>query len=79
MDFGELGPLIANLRRQQKLSQQSVAKSVGISRSTLDTLEKGRKGDVGLRKVLKVLDYLGYEITLKEKSDFPTFEELQHE
>ena len=76
MDFIELGQQIACLRQQQKFSQQSVSEHVGISRSTLNSLEKGSAGDVGLRKVLKILDYLGYEISLKEKSDFPTLEEL---
>jgi len=79
MDFIELGQQIAYLRHQQKFSQLSVAEHVGISRSTLNTLEKGRAGDVGLRKVLKILDYLGYEISLTEKADFPTLEELSSE
>lgn len=79
VDFAELGQAIACLRRQQKFSQQNVAEHVGISRSTLSALEKGRGGDVGLRKVLKILDYLGYEISLKEKADFPTLEELSCE
>lgn len=79
MDFCELGEQIASLRRQQQFSQQTVASHVGISRSTLSALEKGRAGDVGVRKVLKIVDYLGYEINLKEKSAFPTLEELSNE
>ncbi|MCF6204985.1 MAG: helix-turn-helix domain-containing protein [Methylococcaceae bacterium] len=79
MDFLEIGRQITSLRQQQKLSQQRVAEHVGISRSTLNALETGRAGDVGLRKVLKILDYLGYEMSVKEKSSFPTFEELSRE
>ncbi|MDO8843294.1 hypothetical protein [Methylicorpusculum sp.] len=44
-----------------------------------NALEKGRSGDVGVRKVLSILDYLGYELTLREKSPFPTLEELTGE
>ncbi len=79
VDFLEIGRQITSLRQQQKLSQQRVAEHVGISRSTLNALETGRAGDVGLRKVLKILDYLGYEMSVKEKSSFPTFEELSRE
>jgi transcriptional regulator with XRE-family HTH domain len=77
MEFKEIGQEISFLRRQKKISQQKVANQTGISRSTLNALEKGRAGDVGLRKVLKILDYLGYEMRLKEKSALPTLEELR--
>ncbi len=77
MEYNEIGKEISFLRRQKKISQQKVANHIGISRSTLNALEKGRAGDVGLRKVLKILDYLGYEMRLKEKSAFPTLEELR--
>jgi len=77
MDFKELGGEIAELRRLKKISQQYLANSVGVSRATINALETGRAGDVGVRKVLKILDYLGYEIRIKEKGRFPTFEELR--
>lgn len=76
VDFVEIGQQISCLRHQQNFSQQNVSEHVGVSRSTLNSLEKGKAGDVGLRKVLKILDYLGYEISLKEKSEFPTLDEL---
>ncbi len=77
MEFKEIGQEISFLRRQKKISQQKAANQTGISRSTLNVLEKGQAGDVGLRKVLKILDYIGYEICLKEKSALPTLEELR--
>jgi len=77
MDFKELGGEISELRRLKKISQQYLANSVGVSRATINALETGRAGDVGVRKVLKILDYLGYEIRIKEKGRFPTFEELR--
>ncbi|MDP2178673.1 helix-turn-helix domain-containing protein [Methylicorpusculum sp.] len=76
MDFSELGLQIRQLRRQQGISQQQIADDLGMSRATINALEKGRSGDVGVRKVLSILDYLGYELTLREKSPFPTLEEL---
>jgi len=77
MDFKELGEKICELRGIKKISQQQVADAVGISRATVNALETGRAGDVGIRKVFKILDYLGYDIQIKEKSRFPTLEELR--
>lgn len=77
MDFKTLGMQLSLLRREQKLSQQNLADHVGISRATINALENGRAGDVGVRKVLKIIDYLGYELCLKQKSAFPTLEELR--
>ncbi|WP_404418481.1 helix-turn-helix domain-containing protein [Marinospirillum sp.] len=79
MDFLELGGQIRALRREQGFSQQQLAEHLQISRVTLNSLETGRAGDVGVRKVIKVLDYLGHELAIREKSPFPTLEELREQ
>ena len=77
MNFKEIGLAVTEFRRGQRISQQLIADATGLSRATINALETGRAGDVGLRKVIKVMDYLGYEIQLKEKSNFPTLEDLR--
>ncbi|ART79764.1 helix-turn-helix domain-containing protein [Oceanisphaera avium] len=77
MDYLELGKIIRELRQQKKISQQQMADHLAMSRTTINAFELGRSGDVGLRKVMKMLDYLGYEVSIREKSPFPTFEELR--
>jgi len=77
MDFKELGKKVAFYRGLKKISQQNVANAVGISRAKVNALETGHAGDVGVRKVIKIIDYLGYDICIKEKPPFPTFEELK--
>lgn len=79
MDLSTLGKTIATLRRQQNVSQQLMADHLGLSRATINALENGRSGDVGVRKVMKILDYLGHELAVREKSPFPTLEELRDE
>ena len=77
MDLQEFGAHIAQLRKAKKVSQQELSKDLGISRATISSLENGTSSDVGIKKILQILDYLGYELTSKEKSPFPTFEELR--
>ncbi|MBE0492614.1 MAG: helix-turn-helix transcriptional regulator [Sulfurospirillum sp.] len=76
MDFSELGKEIAMLRKQKKVSQQSLCEDIAISRGTLSNLENGGNIDIGLKKVLQIVDYLGCEVCIKEKSPFPVFEDI---
>jgi transcriptional regulator with XRE-family HTH domain len=76
MDYSELGVLCANLRQETKQTQQRVANNIGISRATLNAFENGRSVDMGVKKLLKLLDYYGYQLTVKPKSALPTLEEL---
>ena len=74
MDFYELGKELALLRKNKNISQQTISKDLNISRATISNFESGTSSDIGLKKVLQIVDYLGYEINLKEKSPFPIFE-----
>jgi len=79
MDLRAFGRYIATLRKEKKVSQETLAHDLSISRATISSLENGTSSDVGIKKILQILDYLGYELTCKEKSPFPTFEELRDE
>ena len=79
MDFKEFGKTMAQLRKTQNISQALLASDIGISRATLSSFENGSGVDIGFKKVLQIVDYLGYEFNLKESSPFPTFEELRDE
>lgn len=76
MDFKDFGNEIAKLRKNKHLSQKDLSDGLNISRATISSFENGGSVDIGFKKVLQIADYLGYEIVLKEKSDFPVFEEL---
>jgi len=76
MDYKEFGEKIATLRKEKKISQQTLATDLGISRATISSFENGNSVDIGLRKVIQIIDYLGYKFDLKEKSMFPVFEDL---
>lgn len=76
MDFQELAKELALLRKNKNISQQTISKDLNISRATISNFESGTSSDIGLKKVLQIVDYLGYEINIKEKSPFPVFEEV---
>ena len=76
MDFIELGKEVSILRKQKKISQQQLSQDLQISRATISSFENGNPVDIGVKKVIQILDYLGYEISIKVKSPFPIFEDL---
>jgi transcriptional regulator with XRE-family HTH domain len=79
VNFKELGKEIATLRKMKKISQKELCEHLHISRSTLSSFENGNGVDVGLKKVLQIIDYLGFQFTLKEKTQFPVFEDILNE
>lgn len=79
MDYKALGELCAILRQEARKTQQTVADDIGISRATLNAFETGRSSDIGTKKLLKLLDYYGYQLAVKPKSALPTLEELLNE
>lgn len=78
MNFIELGHNLAVLRKQKRIRQGQLAKDLGISRATISALENGNGSDVGIKKILQIVDYLGFDLILVEKSPFPTFDDLKH-
>lgn len=77
MDFQILGQKVAELRGAEGVSQQTLADAIGVSRATINALEKGRSHDVGVCKVMKILSFFNYELCIKQRAAFPTFEELR--
>jgi transcriptional regulator with XRE-family HTH domain len=74
-----LGNAIREARRRQKLTQSALAKATGIGRSTLSQIENGAVTDIGIRKIIRVLDYLGLELATRPQGAPPTLEELRRE
>ena len=80
LTLSSIGEQIARRRRAQGLSQAILAKQAGIGRTTLDALENGRLGELGLSKIIKVLAALGLEFSIRESSTRrPTLEDLMRE
>jgi len=61
----ELGQAIRSARKARNLTQAELAKTVGLSRETLNLLESGLVRDLGIRKVFAVLEALGLDLTIE--------------
>lgn len=61
-DLQDLGKEVARLRKDRGMTQTSLAKLAGLGQSTLARLETGGVAEFGSRKLLRLLEALGYEM-----------------
>ena len=62
MDLKDLGQEIKHFRKDKSITQTILCQDLKISRATLSSLENGR-GEIGFKKILQIIDYLGYEFS----------------
>jgi transcriptional regulator with XRE-family HTH domain len=80
LSLSSIGEQIAVRRKTLSLTQAALAKHAKVGHSTLDALETGRLGELGLSKIIKLLAVLGMELKIQETSGRrPTMEELMKE
>ncbi len=72
-----IGSEIRQARKERKLSQEHVAKALGMSRTTIGQIENGTVQDVGVRKLVRLLEFLGLELRVRPSGEPPTLEELR--
>jgi transcriptional regulator with XRE-family HTH domain len=75
----QLFSIIREQRKRYKLSQTELARQSGISRASLSQIENGTITDIGIRKVERVLEFLGLELTVRPAGAPPTLDELTAE
>jgi transcriptional regulator with XRE-family HTH domain len=66
MRIQDLSNQIRRARLERGLTQAQLAASVGLSRETLNLLESGLIRELGIRKVLAVLEKLGLDLSLEQ-------------
>jgi len=79
MEIKQLGVKIRNLRKEIGYSQSDLEDFSGITKRTISKIENGFIDEVGIKKVDRILDLLGYELNLRVKDRPKTLEELQDE
>ncbi len=75
----EIGKYIRQVRRERHLTQAALAMALGMSRATISQLEQGTVQDIGIRKVMRLLEYLELTLQVRPRGRPPTLEELREE
>ena len=80
MSLSQFGKSVSDARKEQGLRQVDLATRAGLSRATIDALENGRAGDIGVSKLSRVLAALGLELAIRPiTNERPTLDELMKE
>lgn len=58
----DIGQQIRINRKLSKITQSELAKSLGMSRTTISQIESGTAQEIGVRKLLRILNFLGLEL-----------------
>ena len=74
-----IGKEIRETRKKRKVSQATLAKALGMSRTTIGQIENGTVQEIGVRKLIRVLEYLGLELRVRQAASPPTLDELREE
>lgn len=75
----EIGRHIREERKRRRITQTQLAELLGMSRATISQIENGVIQDIGIRKVIRILEVLELEIRIRQAGLPPTLEELQEE
>lgn len=75
----EIGQNIREERKKRKLSQAQLANLLGMSRTTISQIENGVVQDIGIRKIIRILEILNLEIKIRRAGSPPTLDELREE
>lgn len=75
----DIGNKIRAARKQRGLSQAELARMLSMSRSTISQIESGRVQEIGVRKLMRLMDSLGLELGVRPAGSPPTLEDLQEE
>jgi transcriptional regulator with XRE-family HTH domain len=75
----KIGQRIRETRKGRNIPQSELAKKLGMSRTTIGQIENGTIQDIGVRKLIRLLEYLGLELRVHAAGKPPTLEELRNE
>ncbi len=76
MELRELGLQVAQARRALGCTQSELAAAAGLSRQTVSALERGEIGDLGVRKVLRLLEALDHTLVVRRRGHRLTLDDF---
>ena len=75
----EIGADIRKERKRRKISQANMAHDLVMSRTTISQIESGSVQEIGVRKLIRILEYLNLELRVRPAGAPPTLDELRGE
>ncbi len=75
----EIGKHIRQERKKRKMSQVKLGELLGMSRTTIGQIENGIIQDIGVRKLIRILEILDLELRVRRANSRPTLDELRDE
>jgi len=75
----EIGEHIRQERKKRKMSQAKLAGLLGMSRTTISQIENETIRDIGIRKIIRILEILDLELRTRSAGSPPTLDELREE
>lgn len=73
MNIAQIGTSIKQARLTSGLSQAELARLASISRATLNALESGKLNELGISKILNLLNVLGLQVQMTDISGTRSF------
>lgn len=75
----DVSAMLKQARRDANLSQQALARSAGVSRSTVARMETMAKGDMSVSALVRLLEAAGCELKLIKIGHQRTIEDILEE
>ncbi|MDF1581289.1 MAG: helix-turn-helix domain-containing protein [Desulfuromonadales bacterium] len=75
----EIGRHMREERKKRKMTQAQLAAILGMSRATISEIENGVVQDIGIRKILRILEILELELKVRRAGTPPTLDEIREE
>ena len=79
MDLPEIGRKLKDARVQSGRSQEALSKLLGMSRATVSAIESGRCKEIGVRKLIALLEQVGLELLAAPRRARPTLDDIRLE
>lgn len=75
MTLTEIGQALRAARKQRGVTLQKVADDLGMSIATISRLERGDLDDIGVRRLLRLAEYVGLQLLVRPAGFGMTLEE----